>query len=100
MSQNKHTLGPWELIVEPYCVRVENANNIVSEIYLPDGDDENDDIQRRLSIADARLIAAAPELLALLEEARRTLEMWKDVAPAVSLCADIDRLIAKARGEK
>lgn len=46
--------------------------------------------------ANARLIAAAPELFALLKEARATLEMWKDVAPAVSLCADIDAAIAKA----
>ncbi|AST86248.1 hypothetical protein CIG66_07130 [Ralstonia pseudosolanacearum] len=50
------------------------------------------------SEANARLIAAAPELLALLKEARATLEMWKDVAPAVSLCADIDVAIAKATG--
>ena len=46
-----------------------------------------------------RLIAAAPDLLRYLKEARRTLEMWKDVAPAVSLCADIDAAIARATGE-
>lgn len=45
---------------------------------------------------DYRLMAAAPELLTLLQEARLTLEMWKDKAPAVSLCADIDAAIAKA----
>ena len=50
--------------------------------------------------ANARLIAAAPDLLLYLKEARRTLEMWKDVAPAVSLCADIDAAIAKATGEQ
>ena len=50
--------------------------------------------------ANARLIAAAPDLLRYLKEARRTLEMWKDVAPAVSLCADIDAAIAKATGEQ
>ena len=49
--------------------------------------------------ANARLIAAAPDLLRYLKEARRTLEMWKDVAPAVSLCADIDAAIARATGE-
>ena len=52
------------------------------------------------AIANARLIAAAPDLLRLLREARRTLEMWKDVAPAVSLCADIDAAIARATGEQ
>ena len=49
--------------------------------------------------ANVRLIAATPDLLRLLKEARRTLEMWKDVAPAVGLCADIDAAIAKATGE-
>ena len=39
------------------------------------------------------------ELLRLLKEARRTLEMRKDLAPAVSLCADIDAAIARATGE-
>ena len=50
--------------------------------------------------ANMRLIAAAPDLLRYLKEARRTLEMWKDVAPAVSLCADIDAAIARATGEQ
>ena len=50
--------------------------------------------------ANARLIAGAPDLLRYLKEARSTLEMWKDVAPAVSLCADIDAAIAKATGEQ
>ena len=52
------------------------------------------------AVADAYLKAAAPDLLRYLKEARRTLEMWKDVAPAVRLCADIDAAIAKATGEK
>ena len=33
--------------------------------------------------------------LQLLHEARAVLETWKDVAPAVSLCADIDRVLAE-----
>lgn len=40
-------------------------------------------------------------LVARLRECRATLEMWKDVAPAVSLCADIDRdLAAIAEGAR
>lgn len=45
------------------------------------------------------LVGAAPELFGLLTEARATLEMWKDVAPAIGLCADIDKVLAKAKGE-
>ena len=33
-------------------------------------------------------------MIRLLREARATLEAWKDVAPAVTLCADIDRALA------
>lgn len=46
---------------------------------------------------NARLFAAAPRMFDLLTEVRRTLEMWKDVAPAVSLCADIDKLLNDVR---
>jgi hypothetical protein len=35
----------------------------------------------------------ADRVISLLREARATLEMWKDVAPAVSLCADIDKVL-------
>ena len=40
------------------------------------------------------------KLKSLLTEARATLEMWKDVAPAVSLCADIDAMLSTARSEE
>lgn len=35
------------------------------------------------------------KLRGLLAEARTTFEMWKDVAPAIRLCADIDKALAK-----
>lgn len=38
--------------------------------------------------------ATVPRMRELLAEARTTLEMWKDVAPAISLCADIDKVLA------
>lgn len=54
--------------------------------------------------AAAELVAAqqgeakdAARILGLLREARATLGMWKDVAPAVSLCADIDAALADAK---
>lgn len=43
---------------------------------------------------EAHLIASAPELYWLLLEARANI----DQSYAVSLCADIDKLLAKARG--
>jgi hypothetical protein len=38
------------------------------------------------------------KIIALLREARSTLEMWKDVAPAISLCRDIDAALAQKGG--
>lgn len=36
-------------------------------------------------------------LRALLAECRSTFEMWKDVAPAVSLCADLDAALTETK---
>ena len=87
----KHTEGLW---INRGTGCVGTTNQLVASIY-PMEDERPEE-----HAANARLIAAAPDLLRYLKEARRTLEMWKDVAPAVSLCADIDAAIAKATGEK
>ena len=98
----KHTPGPWYVGSGTY-----EGRNIYSVASVTDDEGftyqpivasaEDDGI--KCWDANARLIAAAPDLLLYLKEARRTLEMWKDVAPAVSLCADIDAAIARATGE-
>ena len=99
----KHTPGPWYVGSGTY-----EGRNIYSAASVTDDEGftyqpivasaEDDGI--KCWDANARLIAAAPDLLRYLKEARRTLEMWKDVAPAVSLCADIDAAIARATGEQ
>ena len=71
---NKHTPGPWVIEENPTIPETAAERDRLKEINV--------------------------ELLSLLKEARSTLEMWKDVAPAVSLCADIDNAITKATGEK
>ena len=87
----KHTAGEW---IDRGTSCVGTLRQLVASVYpMPD---ENPDEHA----ANMRLIAAAPDLLRYLKEARRTLEMWKDVAPAVSLCADIDAAIARATGEQ
>lgn len=47
--------------------------------------------QRDAVAADRARVGRA---IGLLREARAALETWKDVAPAVSLCADIDKVLA------
>jgi len=105
---SKHTPGPWAYALEygpnitepPRITTVGRCANYV--IGLPseypggnyrDGDPSGDEE------ADARLIAAAPELLEALELARDHIDM---AALEVSHCKDADRIraaIAKARGE-
>ena len=86
----KHTAGEW---IDRGTSCVGTHRQLVASVYpTPDENPEE-------HAANMRLIAAAPDLLRYLKEARRTLEMWKDVAPAVSLCADIDAAIARATGE-
>ena len=86
----KHTDGEW---IDRGNSCVGTRRQLVASVYPME--DENPEE----NAANVRLIAAAPDLLRYLKEARRTLEMWKDVAPAVSLCADIDAAIARATGE-
>jgi hypothetical protein len=86
----KHTDGEW---IDRGNSCVGTRRQLVASVYPME--DENPEE----NAANMRLIAAAPDLLRYLKEARRTLEMWKDVAPAVSLCADIDAAIARATGE-
>jgi hypothetical protein len=42
---------------------------------------------------------AGSQVIRLLREARATLETWKDIVPAVSLCADIDKALSANAGE-
>lgn len=61
----KHTPGPWTV----------NANGINS----PDGHIVFFDVSGGPHETDARLIAAAPELLEALEKLEQTASFWKDM---------------------
>ena len=90
-----HTEGPWSVaeIRDNYTV-IRGSKGKPIALALIAG------YTKQEATANPALLAAAPDLLRYLKEARRTLEMWKDVAPAVSLCADIDAAIARAIGEQ
>ena len=60
MSTNKHTPGPW---------RIEMKDNYM-KLYMPASGLEGDVARGYVGEASARLIAAAPDLLAALESAR------------------------------
>jgi hypothetical protein len=91
---------------------VESVIACARRVHAKFGADSDWSEWRDLGDALAELVAAPPlsseqqatRVIDLLREARATLEMWKDVAPAVSLCADIDRVLAgeqqAEKGEK
>lgn len=103
MSETKFTPGPWgnlsedESVPDVPCIR----------IFAPLGKGETEICQvssflnyetdefelREEDIANAHLISCAPELYDLLDECRYNASMPK------GLLADIEKVLAKARGE-
>lgn len=94
-TEQKHTPGPWRYwpckvdssLTPPMYDYVQFASPIGHVFRVP--------IQF-LSEADARLIAAAPELLEALKDCRRALEL----AIATGELAVVDAAIAKATGQE
>jgi hypothetical protein len=111
----KHTPGPWEVADLPHSivVRTESPNKTpygASRYAAIGGFDRTDPDQFAEAIANARLIAAAPDLLEALQEATSALEWrWERVAnraapvheTAIQEAYNQARAaIAKATGEK
>lgn len=94
MSKLKHTPGPW----------------ITDGSYIEDYDN-NCPLRRRIAIIDdgagidnpkanARLIAAAPEMLEVLISVYEAAEYWSDYDVPITLKDDIKSVIEKATGLK
>jgi hypothetical protein len=85
----KHTPGPWKIEAERAYIQIMPTDNVAIC-----------ELGRRgnpaLDLANANLIAAAPELLEALEDAERVLE-WGEPEPKPIL-ERVRRVIAKARG--
>lgn len=106
-TPTKHTPGPWHIIHEPtlstYHIRVEDldAAPVASLFYSSGG--SRPQLSRELIDANARLIAAAPDLLAACEAALSFGEghpdrtpSWHDARLATQLT--LRAAIAKAKG--
>lgn len=104
----KHTPGPWRFYTEPQpngCPIVGTKGLMVAML----AHSINHEDQREQAIANASLIASAPDLLEALKEARRWIgggdmsdgmarEIW---TPAYAATVDmVDAAIAKATGQK
>ena len=90
---SKHTPGPW-LVTHKLSgsenhrgYRIANASDSWALADVQPGDSDG-----VLGLANARLIAAAPELLAIAQRLKAAGGVWPDLAPA------LDAAIAKATG--
>lgn len=106
MSDTKYTPGPWVINKRVKTSINANGKHIAMVNWFRCGG--HDDVFDEEHYANANLIAAAPELLDALIEAKKNLSSWGEYAPDYfkekwNLKGDIgkiDRVIALARGEK
>ena len=104
-----HTPGPWKFEV------VEETDSFLGCKWLDGGDgstvidlsDEwvgypecGQDLQMTISKDDAALIAAAPEMLVVLEELRESASYWSEYDVPLGIVEKIESAIRKARGEE
>ena len=104
-----HTPGPWKFEV------VEEADSFLGCKWLDGGggstvidlSDEwmgypecGQDLQMTISKDDAALIAAAPEMLVVLEELRESASYWSEYDVPLGIVERIESAIRKARGEE
>lgn len=99
-----HTPGPWTIISHdmgdedimflPTGIRGSDRKTIISF----DGGLCPEDFEGDVAVirANASLIAAAPDMLAMLEEIREWAYRWSEIRTVEQL----DKVIRKARGEK
>ena len=91
MSNEKHTPGPWHVHDEKGCRWIETGkDDVIARVFKDCGSSEFD--------ANARLIAAAPKLLAFVYE---YLEAWADgMAGDSYLRRQAEALLGEATGEQ
>jgi len=103
MSKQQHTPGPWRITYGTKFLGVQNqgALGYLAQISL-----ENDGGKEQ-ALADARLIAAAPEMMECLKQCQKWFEIYAPVADTINgkiaelpMLTRVKKLIAKAEGEK
>lgn len=99
--KTQHTPGPWKCSTYGQRISIDTENNEVGIWGIahinPDGDGRNG-IPSASNRANARLIAAAPDLLEILKEALDVMGTWDDAEPGWATTARA--AIAKAGGDK
>ena len=103
-----HTPGPWGYGHEIHLVGnsgIYEGQDMREEVYdatifAGEGEDWEQIATGITSEDDARLIASAPDMLAMLEELRECAYCWCDYEVPVGIVERLDETIRKARGEE
>lgn len=92
-----HTKGPWEDVGpnEEGERRIYGADNTAVAVTIPVG---LQDLNPVRSVANANLIAAAPQLLAVVEELEESSTYWSEYDVPLGIVERIRGALAKARG--
>jgi glycine/D-amino acid oxidase-like deaminating enzyme len=93
------TPGPWtrcDGMGERYTLRADNGETLIATAYFPRGRKNATDERK----ANARLIAAAPELYEALDELARMADQWSgQIEPPPPALDRAWRVLAKARDD-
>lgn len=89
---NKHTEGPWTA----GAFHVHSAESVICDCVLS----QNSNLPTEEKIANIRLIASAPDLLAICEETADALESNDPDLSLYWIAGRLRKALAKARGEE
>ena len=90
---DKHTPGPWKF---------NPPDDQVLDLFSPEYffiDGPGADVHGHMTIADARLIAAAPDLLSLVQELEESAKYWSEYDVPLGIVDRLRAAIAKATGD-
>lgn len=88
---SKHTLGPWRY--KPHSV---DSNYML--IFCSNEPHEGENLRGYCGEANARLIAASPDLYAVLKELQESAAYWSEYDVPLGIVDRINQAIAKAEG--
>lgn len=94
MKNNKHTAGPWSVDCTSVAPTINSIDKTICQIHEPTMGH-----LKHVNVANARLIASAPEMLEALEHLSNELCEGEFVKHSADAIRKIKSAIAKARGE-
>ena len=90
-DKEEFTPGPYNVLIEDYSIEIEGKKRIF-DFTFHDNDDETE--------ATTHLLAAAPDMYALLDMMQTFLEVSGDENTRIAFLTQIKKVLAKARGEE